>query len=234
MKRNQILLTSSIVQFALFIPLAWWVRKQQVSSLDLTITLLLQKKQTSFPRTVVKVLNTLTGSAVFLNALVVPIAAILWSMRLRVEAIMIIATCWLGGLIRSMIKQVVDRPRPHPLLVRVGKQTKGKSFPSGHVASAMCFWGWLFVISLPTKKALPGRKVLLGIAALCVAFTGPARVYLGDHWSTDVLGGYLFGGGWLSLSLRLYHHLRNRDVTMNYPGLKKSSSLATKFILMKK
>ena len=37
-------------------------------------------------------------------------------------------------------------------------------------------------------------------------------IYLGDHWATDVLGGYLFGGGWLSLSLCVYLWLRERGV----------------------
>jgi membrane-associated phospholipid phosphatase len=228
MKRDHFLLTSSIVQFALFIPLAWWARKQRVPLSDVAITHLLQKKQSSFPRAVVKVLNTLTGSAVFMNVLVVPVTAVLWRMRLRLEAIIIIATCWMGGLVRSAIKQVVDRPRPNPLLVHVGKQSKGKSFPSGHVASSVCLWGWLFALGLlAKKKAQPGRKVLLGSAAMFVAFTGPARVYLGDHWATDVLGGYLFGGGWLSLSLGLYLRWRERGVTTKVPSLNKSNISAS-------
>jgi membrane-associated phospholipid phosphatase len=208
MRHKQILLLSSFVQFALFIPLARWARKQKVLLSDIAITHLLQKKQTSFARTVVKVLNTLTGSAVFLNVPVVPIFAVLWRMRLRMEAVMIIATCWSGGLIRSTIKQVVDRPRPNPLLVHVGKQTKGKSFPSGHGASSVCFWGWLFTLALPTKKAWPGRKALLGSAALCVAFTGPARVYLGDH-------------------------CRNRNITTYVPVFNKSNISTSRSILSK-
>jgi membrane-associated phospholipid phosphatase len=227
MKRDHVLLMSSVVQFALFIPLALWASKQRVPLSDLAITHLLQKKQTSFPRTVVKVLNTLTGSAVFMNVLAVPVGAVLWRKRLRVEAIMIIATSWIGGLVRSASKLVVDRPRPNPLLVHVGKQTQGKSFPSGHVASSVCLWGWLFALGLLSKKrAQPRMKVLLGSAAMLVAFTGPARVYLGDHWTTDVLGGYLFGGGWLSLSLSLYLRWRERGLATNGASLNNNNHSA--------
>jgi membrane-associated phospholipid phosphatase len=229
MKRDQFLLTSSIVQFALFLPLAWWARKHRVPPSDVAITRLLQRKQSSCARVGVKVLNTLTGSAVFMNVLVVPVAALLWRMHLRVEAVMMIVTCWMGGLVRSVIKQVVNRPRPDPLLVHVGTQTKGKSFPSGHVASSVCVWGWVFALGLlAKKKAQPGRNVLLGSTVMFVAFTGPARVYLGDHWATDVLGGYLFGGGWLSLSLYLYLRWRERGGMTKEAQLNKSTISASR------
>jgi len=49
---------------------------------------------------------------------------------------------------------------------------------------------------------------------LCVVLVGPTRIYLGDHWTTDVLGGYLFGGTWLSLSLWLYLTLEKKRVLL--------------------
>lgn len=213
MKRDRILLASSALQFALFIPLAWWARKHRQSLREIAISRLAQKKQPAFARNVVYVLNTVTGSAVILNLLVVPVAAVLWQMRLRLEAVMALASCWLNALSRTIIKQAIHRPRPHSPLVRTGKQSKGKSFPSGHVASAVCLWGWLFVLGLFGRNGQwPGRKIVPGIAAGVIAFTGPARVYLGDHWTTDVLGGYLFGGGWLGLSLGLYFRWREQSV----------------------
>jgi undecaprenyl-diphosphatase len=84
---------------------------------------------------------------------------------------------------------------------------KSKSFPSGHVCASVSFWGWLLAMSFlrDTRKAPESLAALL-----CLACVGPARVYLGDHWTTDVLGGYLFSGGWLSLALQLY--LRERKI----------------------
>ena len=225
MKRNQVLLTSSIVQFALFLPLALWAHKQRIALSDVVMTHLLQKKQSAVPRTVVKVLNTLTGSAVFVNVLVIPIAAVLWRMRLRVEASMLMATCWTGGLVRTAIKQMVDRPRPSPLLVHAGKQTKGKSFPSGHVASSLGFWGWLFALGmLLMKENRRWQKGWLSLPLLFVVLVGPSRIYLGDHWLTDVLGSYLFGGGWLCLSLRLYLRLREKGVLTREQRSRESST----------
>lgn len=212
MKREQFLTISSIAQFALFIPVTWWARKHPRPPVEIVISRLAQKKQRSVARRFVLVFNTITGSAVFLNVLVVPVATILWKMRLRLEALMMLATCWTNALTRTGIKQLVDRPRPNPLLVHVTKQSAGKSFPSGHVASAMTLWGWLFALGLLKREARSGRTLLLSFPALFVALVGPARIYLGDHWATDVLGGYLFGGGWLALSLRLYLGWRERGI----------------------
>ena len=71
----------------------------------------------------------------------------------------------------------------------------------------------MFALGLLQKQEMQTRKkFLLSLPLLLVALVGPARIYLGDHWATDVLGGYLFGGGWLGLSLRLYLMLREKGV----------------------
>ena len=61
-------------------------------------------------------------------------------------------------------------------------------------------------------EALKCQKALASLPALFVVLVGPARIYLGVHWASDVLGAYLFGGSWLALSLRLYLALRNRKM----------------------
>ena len=71
---------------------------------------------------------------------------------------------------------------------------------------------FLFVLGMLLMKGNHRwQKGLLSLPALFVVLVGPSRIYLGDHWSTDVLGGYLFGGGWLSLTLSLYLLLRDRE-----------------------
>jgi membrane-associated phospholipid phosphatase len=205
MKRDWFLLLGSIMQFALLVPLSRWAHKHQQPPSELAVTHLLQHRQTSLFRAGIGVLNTLTGSAVFLNVLVVPIAAVLWKIHLRFQACALLASCWTGITANTVLKKVVARSRPPLLLVRNNKQSPGNSFPSGHVVSSVCVWGWIVTLGWLSRQKIPRKKrVLLPIPAVFVIFTGPARVYLGDHWSTDVLGGYLFGGGWLSLSLYFY------------------------------
>jgi undecaprenyl-diphosphatase len=212
MKRSYNLLIASALQFALLVPLARWANKHRHPPIDVRITHLLQRKSPSLARRVIKVLNRIFSSGAVLNLLAIPLAALLWSMRLRLEAVMTLATCWTSGLVRTGLKALVGRPRPNPLLVKVTKQSSGKSFPSGDVSSSVIMWGWLAALGLTCQENSMGRKLLFGLPALPVALVGPARVYLGDHWTTDVLGGYLFGGGWLSLTLSLYFLLKESDL----------------------
>ena len=209
MKRDQLLLLLSSVQFALFAPVAWWAHKHPQPPVEVGITHLLQKKQPAFLYSATLILSTLAGSAALLNILVVPTALVLWKRHLRLEAIMTLGISWASALVRIAIKEVVDRPRPSPLLVHTTKRSRKTSFPSGHVASSVGFWGWLFALGMLLRKENRQlQKGWLSLPLLFVVLVGPSRVYLGDHWLTDVVGGYLFGGGWLCFSLRLYLRLR--------------------------
>ena len=212
MKRQRVLFVSSALQYALFGLLAWWVSKHPYTLKEIVITRFTQRKQTTSKRRFVQAFSTAAGSASILNILVVPVGAFLWWMKFRLEAIMAPAVLWISSLSRTGIKRLIDRPRPKPLLVRVKRQSRGQSFPSGHVASSIIFWGWLFMTALVRKEMNRGiRAALLSISLPIIALMGPSRVYLGDHWAIDVLGGYLFGGGWFGFSLNLYFMLRDRQ-----------------------
>ncbi len=50
------------------------------------------------------------------------------------------------------------------------------------------------------------------ISALLVILVGPSRIYLGDHWASDVLGSYLIGGALLEVALWFYLTLKERGV----------------------
>jgi membrane-associated phospholipid phosphatase len=141
------------------------------------------------------------------------VAAALWKLRLRLEAVMTLSLPLTSLLAGTLMKRLVNRPRPSRMLVQVYKKKDTRSFPSGDVTSSVTFWGWLFALGMVLSKGKrPWQKALASLPALFVVLSGPARIYLGVHWASDVLGAYLFGGSWLGLSLRLYLALKKRKV----------------------
>ena len=113
----------------------------------------------------------------------------------RLEAILAGAASGVTALaIVPVIKSLVERPRPTPDLIRVMALDTSESFPSGHAAFVMVFYGFIFYL-LPrltvNKTVVRIGRVLL---AVLIGLTFASRIYLGLHWASDVLGGFLIGG----------------------------------------
>jgi undecaprenyl-diphosphatase len=104
----------------------------------------------------------------------------------------------------EVVKALVGRPRPTLDFARIEQAVGGYSFPSGHVAGYVCFFGFLFYLAWTQLKPHRLRTlVLLGTGAM-VALVGVSRIYEGHHWASDALGGYGLGFGWLCLCIWLY------------------------------
>ncbi|MGH2484427.1 MAG: phosphatase PAP2 family protein, partial [Ktedonobacterales bacterium] len=119
------------------------------------------------------------------------IVALLLSRR-RLEALFLTLTLLADGA-AALIKVIVARPRPSPQLVEVLLRLGSFSFPSGHVVHYTVFYGFLaFVLVMWWRSSWP-RNIMLAICVALIALVGFSRIYLGEHWLTDVIGGYLFG-----------------------------------------
>lgn len=108
-------------------------------------------------------------------------------------AVFLLAVAFLGVLVRTVLKLVIARPRPPDELVTVMAENEGYSFPSGHVMFYVVLLGALYF--LLRSSGLSGRTIRLVQAAIAVALvlTGISRIYLGVHWLSDVVAGYVFG-----------------------------------------
>lgn len=212
-QRARIFVVIYLVAFILFTLLAWFVHVHPVIPVDVAITREFQ--ETKSPWLIIgMVLVSEFGSIPLLMPTVILITALIfWRLRLRLEALFIIGLPTVSLLLNLLIKLIVSRPRPSARLVEIILKSSGQSFPSGHVMSYVAFWGLLFSFSIILfKRDRWWHYVLLVIPALFVVLIGPSRIYLGDHWASDVLGGYLFGGLLLGVGLWIYLRLKSRGV----------------------
>ena len=107
----------------------------------------------------------------------------------RGEALWIIGT-QASSLVTFALKQLVDRPRPAPELVGVTAPLSDPSFPSGHTVQYTTLFGFAFFLVYVRLRPSAWRRVALVLLAVPVLLVGISRLYLGQHWLSDVLGGY--------------------------------------------
>ena len=127
------------------------------------------------------------------------IAAVNW----RAAPLVVVAA--LSGAIYSITAMVINRPRPSADLVHVIRHTGSSSYPSGHVA----FFSWFLILLVLCLAVGRLPKALVAAAwagaALVLLAVCVGRIYLGEHWPSDIVGGLALGLGWtaLALSVRL-------------------------------
>ncbi|MFH8470469.1 phosphatase PAP2 family protein [Streptomyces sp. NPDC017991] len=117
-------------------------------------------------------------------------------------ALWLTATCLLAALLSQGIKAAVDRERPvwpDPV-----DSAHFAAFPSGHAMTATVACGLLLWV----MRLYGARRVLwriaLAVSVVSVVGVGFTRIWLGVHWSSDVLGGWLLGASAVALAMVSY------------------------------
>ena len=201
------------VQLTLFALLAFWVHIHPILPVDVAITKEFQENQSPWLRFTMLAVSYLGANGILFSLLVLLTALVFWELRLRLEALVVIGLSVVSAILNGAIKLLVARPRPKAPLVEVIQVVSGQSFPSGHVMSYMAYFGLLFSLGIILFQGKRWwRMGLLIIPAFFVVMVGPSRIYLGDHWASDVLGAYLIGGVLLGLTLWLYLRLKKEGV----------------------
>ena len=150
---------------------------------------------------------TEVGSTVVMALLATLVGLWSWARGRKADAVFVVGAMAGGVLLFRGIKIVLDRPRP-PAAAQVVNETN-ESLPSGHATMAVVVIGSLVVLAWTGQQRL-GRALLLAGAVLWVGAVGATRVYLGVHWFSDVVAGWLVGGAWLALCAAVWSRRRAR------------------------
>lgn len=160
--------------------------------LDIHISKELQEKQTPLLNQIMIGISWL-GKTYVAFAVVVTTSLFLLFSGYKREAVLVFSTL-LSGLLGLVFKILINRPRPSEDLVVLLEETKYQSFPSGHVLFYTAFFGVLILIILYLKSISYKIKLLLITICISMIFLcALSRIYLGAHWFTDVLGGFILG-----------------------------------------
>jgi undecaprenyl-diphosphatase len=129
----------------------------------------------------------------------VAICVSLYFRRARTAALL--AITMLGVAVLDVaLKHAFHRPRPTAFF---GPTPSSYSFPSGHAFGALCFYGVLAAILAALVRRRVMKFFLWMAAALLIGMIGFSRIYLGVHYPSDVIAGYLAGAVWVAAVLSL-------------------------------
>jgi undecaprenyl-diphosphatase len=170
---------------------------------DISVTLLLQ---TALPGWFGWVMIWVSWLGFSIQGMVITaLAVVLLSMAgLRWEAVNALLSSIGSVGLNYMIKMAIRRPRPDAGVVDVFQVLNSYSFPSGHTMFFIAFFGFLLFLAFTLLRNTWKRWISIIILALLIGLVGISRIYLGEHWASDVLGGYLMGSLVLFLCIAIY------------------------------
>ncbi len=177
-------------------------RRTQFFPGDRSITAALQKQQNPWIRRFMIAISEIGFPSISIP-LTLGVSGIFLALRFRLEAIFILLTSS-SNLLNALVKRLIKRPRPTAELVTVVRVINEPSFPSGHVMHYLNFFGLLIYLLATNWRSGRLRDILIGICTALILCIGPSRVYLGAHWPSDVMAGYIYGGLWFGGLMALY------------------------------
>ena len=131
------------------------------------------------------------GGAIFLSIATVMLFLMIKNKKIGLS---IISNIVIITFLNQLLKRTLQRPRPTEF--RIAEET-GYSFPSGHSMVSMAFYGYLIYLIYRYIKNKYVKWTLITILSILICLIGISRIYLGVHYTSDVLGGFLISISYL-------------------------------------
>ena len=116
-------------------------------------------------------------------------------------------------LLNRILKAIIARPRPQVLRL---VYEDGYSFPSGHSMVSIGFYGFLIYLIYNNIKNKKIKYPLIVLLSLLILFIGISRIYLGVHYATDVIGGFVIGLIYLRIFIKYIYNHNNKKLKKSF------------------
>ncbi|WP_395394229.1 phosphatase PAP2 family protein [Novosphingobium sp. BL-8A] len=162
----------------------------------------------------VRDLTALGGSLLITSFTTMAVVALFW-LKCRREAVLLALTVLTGSVVNTLLKALFGRPRPEivPHLTEAG----GASFPSGHSFNSASTYIALALAFAALSPRAGVRHTLIAAAIVLSMMIAWSRVWLGVHWPSDVMAGWLGGAAWAFTASALLYRPAQRVAAITRP-----------------
>ncbi len=153
---------------------------------------------------------TALGGVAVLTFVTLSCAVYLYLVKRRDLMVYLLAAAGTGTLFSNLLKAGFGRPRPDVVPHEIVVYTA--SFPSGHSLVAAVIYLTLGVLLAEAQPRYRLKVYILSIAIILTLLIGISRIYLGVHWPSDVLAGWLAGSAWAFMFWIIAHYMKKYRV----------------------
>lgn len=196
--------------------ISWAARTNLYFGVDLVVTHLVQAFTTPWLTQFMQAIAW-PGFPPEVYGLIVIVLVLLFFFVSRLAAISLALGALTESLLDLGLKVLINRPRPSPDLIHVtdvgfrgASSGWGLGFPAGHPASYMIVFGFVLFVIFATYRQPLVRTLAAIILGGLIVLVGISRIYVGDHWFSDVVAGYLLGSSVLVLTMAFYRWGQHR------------------------
>ena len=141
------------------------------------------------------------GGAIFLIGIAVILFIVIKNKKIGIS---IITNLGIITILNQLLKRILQRPRPEEFRII---NESGYSFPSGHSMVSMAFYGYLIYLIYKYVKNKYLKWFLITILGILIVNIGISRIYLGVHYTSDVLAGFLISISYLIVYISIVNKL---------------------------
>jgi undecaprenyl-diphosphatase len=202
-----IIVIISILSFLVFSFLAIIISAKKILQFDNTIISFVQGLESPGLTSIMKLFSIIGDTPAVIVLSLVVLLFLYVVLKHRSELVLFVVALSGSAILNLLLKYFFQRARPeiHRLV-----EIEGYSFPSGHAMNACTVYtiiAFLLWHNIATKS---GRTILIFISAVMILSIGISRIYLGVHYPSDIIGGYLASGTWITIAIWYFQKYQDK------------------------